>query len=145
MGGLRLFACVSSDASIRGALRSRLRRADDCGGPAAGNYGGTWLYADRRRREIAAAGGFPGGSDPGDSLGGVVSVVRAEDSPVPVITTDRDGWTAVWPFLEKMPVNYRMMLGNDAVAREFGGLNSLPARIPSWRIERRWRTGCGRY
>ena len=42
------------------------------------------------------------------------------------ISMDEDGWTAVRPFLEKMPVNYRMMVGNDAVAREFGGVASLP-------------------
>ena len=43
------------------------------------------------------------------------------------ISMDEDGWTAVRPFLEKMPVNYRMMVGNNAVAHEFGGLNSLPS------------------
>jgi len=26
-----------------------------------------------------------------------------------------------------MPVNYRIMVGNDAIAREFGGIASLPS------------------
>ena len=43
------------------------------------------------------------------------------------ISMDEEGWTAVRPFLETMPVNYRMLLGNGAVAREFGGVNSLPS------------------
>ncbi len=43
------------------------------------------------------------------------------------ISMDEEGWAAVRPFMEKNPVNYRMMAGNDAVAREFGGVASLPS------------------
>ena len=43
------------------------------------------------------------------------------------VSMDESGWDAVQPLLAKMPVNYRIMLGNDAVAREFGGVNSLPS------------------
>ena len=43
------------------------------------------------------------------------------------VSMDESGWEAVRPLLAKMPVNYRIMLGNDAVAREFGGVNSLPS------------------
>lgn len=43
------------------------------------------------------------------------------------VSMDEGGWDAVRPLLAKMPVNYRIMLGNDAVTREFGGVNSLPS------------------
>jgi peroxiredoxin len=52
---------------------------------------------------------------------------EAEGLVVLGVSMDEGGWDAVRPLLGKMPVNYRMMLGNDAVAKEFGGVNSLPS------------------
>lgn len=42
------------------------------------------------------------------------------------ISMDEDGWDVVKPFLSRMKVNYRTLMGNDTVADLFGGVNSLP-------------------
>ncbi len=42
------------------------------------------------------------------------------------VSMDEDGWQAVKPFLTEVGVNYRVLLGNDDVAKQFGGIDSLP-------------------
>lgn len=43
------------------------------------------------------------------------------------VSLDEDGWDSVTPFLARHGVNYRVLIGNDAVAGLFGGVQSLPA------------------
>ena len=42
------------------------------------------------------------------------------------VSMDEDGWNAVKPYLIKMKVNYRVLLGNDQVGTSYGGVDSLP-------------------
>jgi cytochrome c biogenesis protein CcmG/thiol:disulfide interchange protein DsbE len=42
------------------------------------------------------------------------------------IAMDEDGWEVVRPFMERLRINYRVLLGNDEVARAYGGVDSLP-------------------
>jgi peroxiredoxin len=42
------------------------------------------------------------------------------------ISMDEEGWDAVKPFVADLAVNYRMVLGNDQVAEEYGGVEALP-------------------
>jgi peroxiredoxin len=42
------------------------------------------------------------------------------------VSMDEDGWQAVKPFLAGMNVNYRVLLGDEAVAKAYGGVESLP-------------------
>lgn len=42
------------------------------------------------------------------------------------VSMDEGGWDEVKPFLAENKVNYRMVLGDETVAREFGGIESLP-------------------
>src|SRR5580704_7437519 len=42
------------------------------------------------------------------------------------VSMDEDGWTAVKPYLERIKVNYRIVLGNDKVGDQYGGVDSLP-------------------
>ena len=42
------------------------------------------------------------------------------------VSMDEDGWTAVKPYLVKMKVNYRILLGNDQIGTLYGGVDSLP-------------------
>jgi peroxiredoxin len=42
------------------------------------------------------------------------------------VSMDEDGWTAVKPYLVRMKVNYRILLGNDQVGTQYGGVDSLP-------------------
>ncbi len=42
------------------------------------------------------------------------------------VAMDEEGWEAVKPYIEANKVNYRMMVGNDTVAQQFGGVDSLP-------------------
>jgi peroxiredoxin len=42
------------------------------------------------------------------------------------VSMDEDGWTAVKPYLIKMKVNYRILLGNDQIGTLYGGVESLP-------------------
>jgi peroxiredoxin len=45
------------------------------------------------------------------------------------VSMDEDGWRAVKPYMEATHINYPVMLGNDDVAKLFGGLDSLPLTI----------------
>jgi hypothetical protein len=42
---------------------------------------------------------------------------------------DEDGWKAVNPYVEKMEMNYRVLLGNEATAKRYGGVESLPTTL----------------
>jgi peroxiredoxin len=42
------------------------------------------------------------------------------------ISMDEDGWTAVKPFMEKLPITYPVLLGNKRVAYLYGEVDSLP-------------------
>ena len=42
------------------------------------------------------------------------------------VSMDEDGWTAVKPYLARMKMNYRIVLGNDKVGDQYGGVDSLP-------------------
>ena len=42
------------------------------------------------------------------------------------VAMDDEGWEAVKPFLAEMKMNYRVVMGNDETAREYGGVDALP-------------------
>jgi peroxiredoxin len=42
------------------------------------------------------------------------------------ISMDEEGWDAVKPFVADLAVNYRIVLGNDDIAEEYGGVEALP-------------------
>jgi thiol-disulfide isomerase/thioredoxin len=42
------------------------------------------------------------------------------------VSMDDDGWDVVKPFLARVNVNYRVVIGNDAVAQSYGGIEALP-------------------
>lgn len=42
------------------------------------------------------------------------------------IAMDEDGWDVVKPFIERLGVNYRILMGDDTVAQLYGGIDSLP-------------------
>jgi cytochrome c biogenesis protein CcmG/thiol:disulfide interchange protein DsbE len=42
------------------------------------------------------------------------------------ISMDEDGWEVVKPFIERLGVNYRILMGDDSVAQLYGGVDSLP-------------------
>lgn len=42
------------------------------------------------------------------------------------VSMDDDGWKVVKPFVSEMKMNYRVLLGNDQVAKDYGGLDALP-------------------
>ena len=42
------------------------------------------------------------------------------------VSMDEDGWESVKPYLEGRKVNYRVVIGNDEVADQYGGVSSLP-------------------
>jgi cytochrome c biogenesis protein CcmG/thiol:disulfide interchange protein DsbE len=42
------------------------------------------------------------------------------------VSMDEDGWDAVKPFVNRLGVNYRMVLGNDDVSSDYGGVEALP-------------------
>lgn len=43
------------------------------------------------------------------------------------ISMDEDGWRAVKPFVAQAGINYRVLLGDDAVSQLYGGVDSLPS------------------
>lgn len=42
------------------------------------------------------------------------------------VSMDDEGWEVVKPFLAEMGVNYRVVIGNDATAQIYGGVDALP-------------------
>jgi len=42
------------------------------------------------------------------------------------VSMDEDGWTVVKPYLQQLKINYRILLGNDKVGDQYGGVDSLP-------------------
>ena len=42
------------------------------------------------------------------------------------VAMDDEGWEAVKPFLTDLGVNYRVVIGNDATAQLYGGVDALP-------------------
>jgi peroxiredoxin len=42
------------------------------------------------------------------------------------VSMDDDGWDAVKPYIAQRKVNYRIVLGNDAVADQYEGVEALP-------------------
>ncbi len=42
------------------------------------------------------------------------------------IAMDDDGWTSVRPFMTRTPLQYPIVLGNENLAQNFGGIDSLP-------------------
>ena len=42
------------------------------------------------------------------------------------VSMDDDGWDSVKPFVAKMAVNYRVVMGNDETAQLYGGVDALP-------------------
>lgn len=42
------------------------------------------------------------------------------------ISMDEDGWEVVRPFVARLGVNYRILMGDDMVAQLYGGVDSLP-------------------
>ena len=45
------------------------------------------------------------------------------------IAMDDEGWDAVKPYLAAHRVNYRVVIGNDEVSRNYGGVDSLPTTL----------------
>jgi peroxiredoxin len=42
------------------------------------------------------------------------------------VSMDDDGWDSVKPFVQKIGINYRVVLGNDDAAAAYGGVDALP-------------------
>jgi peroxiredoxin len=45
------------------------------------------------------------------------------------VSMDEDGWTAIKPYVQNMKMNYRILLGDDAVSTAYGGLDALPTTL----------------
>jgi peroxiredoxin len=45
------------------------------------------------------------------------------------ISMGDEGWASVRPFMEEMRINYPVMLGGDATASKYGGIDSLPVTL----------------
>jgi peroxiredoxin len=46
------------------------------------------------------------------------------------VSRDDEGWTVVKPFLaEKMKLNYPVIIGDNALAKQFGGIESMPVTL----------------
>ena len=42
------------------------------------------------------------------------------------VAFDDDGWNAVKPYITEHKINYRIMVGDDALDKAYGGIESLP-------------------
>jgi peroxiredoxin len=42
------------------------------------------------------------------------------------VSLDEEGWEVVKPYVEESAINYRILMGNDTVADQYGGVSALP-------------------
>ena len=42
------------------------------------------------------------------------------------VSMDEEGWDAVKPFVNRLGINYRIVMGNDGTAQAYGGIDALP-------------------
>jgi hypothetical protein len=42
---------------------------------------------------------------------------------------DEDGWQAVRPYMHATKIDYRVAIGDDALAQKYGGVESLPETL----------------
>lgn len=42
------------------------------------------------------------------------------------VSMDEEGWDAVKPFVNRLGINYRIVIGNDVTAQAYGGVEALP-------------------
>jgi peroxiredoxin len=42
------------------------------------------------------------------------------------VSMDEEGWDVVKPFVNRMQINYRIVIGNDGLADLYGGVSALP-------------------
>ena len=42
------------------------------------------------------------------------------------VAMDEEGWDVVKPFAQERSINYRLVVGNDSIAQQFGGVDALP-------------------
>ena len=45
------------------------------------------------------------------------------------VSMDEDGWAVVKPYVEQKNVNYKVVVGNGATAKQFGGVEALPTTL----------------
>jgi peroxiredoxin len=45
------------------------------------------------------------------------------------VSMDEDGWRVIKPYVQNMKMNYRVLLGDDAVSTAYGGLDALPTTL----------------
>ena len=45
------------------------------------------------------------------------------------VSMDDDGWKSVRPYLGRMHMSYRVMIGDDALVARYGGIESLPETL----------------
>lgn len=45
------------------------------------------------------------------------------------VSMDEDGWKVVRPYLDRMHMSYQVLLGDEAVAAQYGGIESLPLTL----------------
>ena len=54
---------------------------------------------------------------------------QRDEAVVLGVSMDDDGWKAVRPYIDRIGVNYPVMIGNDDMAGEYGGLLALPTTV----------------
>lgn len=45
------------------------------------------------------------------------------------VSMDEEGWQAVRPYMQKMAMGYRVVVGDERVATQYGGIDSLPQTL----------------
>lgn len=61
---------------------------------------------------------------------------KASGVAVVGVAMDDEGWQSVSPFLGRIGINYRVVVGNDELAKQYGGVEALPT---TFLIDRRGR------
>jgi cytochrome c biogenesis protein CcmG/thiol:disulfide interchange protein DsbE len=51
---------------------------------------------------------------------------RGEGLEIVGIALDRGGWNVVTPFVEKMKINYPIVLGGGEIVQKYGGISAIP-------------------
>ena len=105
---------MAPDFSLRDASGQTVRLSDSRGKVVLVNFWATWCAPCERE--------IPWFVDFQRSHG-------QDDFTVLGISMDVDGWNAVKPYVERKKINFPVVLGNEQVARLFGGLEAIPLTL----------------
>lgn len=56
----------------------------------------------------------------------VYNQYRSKGLEIVGVSLDRDGWSAITPYVDKMKIPYPVVLGDEGIVKAYGGIEAIP-------------------